>query len=124
MGRQWIVFIGCVVLSLLTTVSLAQYRNVVFSVEYSKASPIKNTPLKKATLIIKIYYYGYPRGHSSVLTDEKQHFIMGYDDQYQIALELIAISGQEQYKALCRGESKPGQSKLIVVCMPYKKKNS
>ncbi|HEN5660732.1 TPA: hypothetical protein U6352_001966 [Legionella pneumophila] len=122
MAKQWMVLIGCVVLSLLTTASLAQYRNGVFSVEYSKASPIKNIPLKKATLIIKIYYYGYPKGHFSVVTDEKQHIIMGYDDKYQIALELIAISGQEQYKALCRGESKPGQLKLIVVCNPYKKK--
>ncbi|MFO9572960.1 hypothetical protein SDB74_08700 [Legionella pneumophila serogroup 1] len=124
MARKWMVVIGCVLLSLLAMVSLAQYRNGVFSVEYSKTSPIKNIPLKKATLIIKIYYYGYPRGHFSVVTDEKQQFIMGYDDTYQIALELISISGQEQYKALCRGESKPGQLKLIVVCTPHKKTTS
>ncbi|HCE5384976.1 TPA: hypothetical protein NHI63_002549 [Legionella pneumophila] len=124
MARRWMVLLGCVVLSLLTTVSLAQYRNGVFSVEYSKISPIKNILLKKATLIIKIYYYGYPRGHFSVVTDEKQQFILGYDDKDQIALELIAISGQEKYKALCRGESKPGQLKLIVVCSPHKKTTS
>lgn len=124
MARKWIILICCATLSILTTVSLAQYRNGVFSVEYSKRSPLKNIPLKKATLIIKIYYYGYPRGHSSVVTDEKQHFVISYYDKYQIALELIAISGQEKYKALCRGETKPGQLKLIVVCNPYKKMTS
>ncbi|WP_192877345.1 hypothetical protein [Legionella pneumophila] len=121
MARKWIILMCGVVLSLFTTVLLAQYRNGVFSVEYSRTSPIKNIPLKKATLKIKIYYYGYPRGYYTVVTDKRQHFVISYDDKYQIALELIAISGQEKYNALCRGETKPGQLKIMVVCNPHRK---
>lgn len=92
-----------------------------FSIEYAENSPIKDVPLKNATLKSIVYYYGNPNGITEVTTDEDQKFSFKFGDGSSTVLSLVAIDGQDKFNASCSGNLLTNDTKMVVTCKPTKK---
>lgn len=92
-----------------------------FTLEYAENSPIKDVPLKNATLKNVVYYYGNPNGVMDVTTDADQNFTFKFGDGKSTVLSLVAIDGQEKYNARCSGNLLSNDTKMLITCKPTKK---
>lgn len=87
-----------------------------FSIEYAEKSPIKEVPLKNATLKIRVWYNGNPSGDMEVSTDENQNFTLDqFKDPSAVALQILSITDQEKYNARCQNTEDSGDKRQIMV---------
>lgn len=114
--------IGCLAL-IFTVIANAATANS-FSIKYADNSPLKDVPLKNATLHIKVYYNGNPRGTMNVKTNAKQAFsLKEFPDQSNVAIEVLSIVDQKKHNASCSNTPESGDKpEISIICKKVSKK--
>lgn len=89
-----------------------------FSIAYDDNSPMKDVPLKNATLKMKVWYNGNPSGEIEATTDENQRFdLIQFKDPTAVSLEILSITDQDKYHSLCRNTPDTGNKRdILIIC--------
>lgn len=94
-------------------------QDAIYTLEYAETSPIKEVPLKNATLKLEIYRSENPAGFEKASTDAGQSFKL--DKAYN--LEVVGIQGEEKFNARCSGSATTQDTTIKITCNPKKKDN-
>ena len=108
---------------ILCAACLLSFNVNAYSINYADNSPIKDVPLKNATLKLKVYYNGNPRGFMDVTTDENQKFdLKDFKDTSAVSLEILSISDQDKYNARCKNTvASENKEDMLIRCVKSKK---
>ncbi len=85
-----------------------------YTIEYDSSSPIKNVPLKNATLVLEIYKYEKPAGYLEAKTNASNNFSINHEQDFDV----VGIVGEKKYNARCSGISATGAPKIKISCVP------
>lgn len=90
---------------------------IEYQIAYSEKSNVKELPLNNARLQIQAYYNGNPEGRETIDTNDKQAFYLTrFKDPKALAIEIVSIDKQNDFKAHCTGFAKPGETTINVEC--------
>ena len=95
----------------------AKPAGIEYQVAYSEKSNSKALPLNNARLQIITYYNGNPQGRDTIDTNDQQAFYLTrFKDPKALAIEIVSIDKQNDFKAHCTGFAKPGETTINVEC--------
>jgi hypothetical protein len=90
---------------------------ITYSISHKQDSKLNTIPLKEAKLNVQVYYYGNPRGQITVVTGKDQTFTIGkFKAKSAVALEVLSLVNENDYKARCRGYAAPGTTEIVINC--------
>lgn len=90
---------------------------IQYQIAYSEKSNLKDVPLMNARLQIQAYYNGNPQGRETINTNDKQAFYLTrFKDPKVLAIEIVSIDKQNDFKARCTGFAKPGETTINIEC--------
>ncbi len=101
----------------LPPVAAKEPEGIAYQITYSEKSKLKDVPLINTRLQIQAYYNGNPQGRETINTNDKQAFYLTrFKDPKALAIEIVSIDKQNDFKARCSGFAKPGETTINVEC--------